>query len=81
MTTIIFIIIAIVSIVASFMLPNYFSNNSVDNILDIAGFVIVPIGIAGLIGKLLNRRDMKRGYCSSAIDEEKFEEYERLKEK
>lgn len=44
----------------------------------IAGTLFV-IGILGLIGRYLNNKDMKRGYCDSGISQEKINEYQKSK--
>ncbi|MDD3594906.1 hypothetical protein [Sulfuricurvum sp.] len=37
------------------------------------------IGILGLIGRYLNNKDMKRGYCDSGITQERINEYQKSK--
>lgn len=37
------------------------------------------IGILGLIGRYLNNKDMKRGYCDSGITKERIDEYQKSK--
>ena len=37
------------------------------------------IGILGLIGRYLNNKDMKRGYCDSGITQERIDEYQKSK--
>lgn len=36
-------------------------------------------GILGLIGRYLNNKDMKRGYCDSGITQERINEYQKSK--
>jgi hypothetical protein len=42
----------------------------------IFGGVLVLIGIAGVIGRWLNNRDTKRGWCESGISEEQITAYQ-----
>ena len=42
----------------------------------IIGGVLVLIGIAGAIGRWLNNRDTKRGWCESGISEEQITAYQ-----
>jgi hypothetical protein len=37
------------------------------------------IGIFGLIGRYLNNKDMKRGYCESGITQEQIDGYQKSK--
>lgn len=42
----------------------------------IIGGALVLIGIAGGIGRWLNNRDTKRGWCESGISEEQIDAYQ-----
>lgn len=41
----------------------------------IFGGAMVLIGIAGIIGRWLNNRDIKRGWCESGITQEQIDAY------
>ena len=37
------------------------------------------IGLLGLVGRYLNNKDMKRGYCESGITQEQIDAYQKTK--
>jgi hypothetical protein len=56
----------------------YGFNESINPTTIIAATLCV-IGILGLIGRYLNNKDMKRGYCDSGITQERIDEYQKSK--
>lgn len=43
------------------------------------GLWVIIIGLLGLIGRYLNNRDRKRGYCDSGIPQERIDAYKNEK--
>ena len=49
------------------------------NPVTIIAYTLVIIGLLGLVGRYLNNKDMKRGYCDSGIPQERIDTHKNKK--
>ena len=49
------------------------------NPVTIVAYTLVIIGLLGLVGRYLNNKDMKRGYCDSGIPQERIDTHKNKK--
>lgn len=64
-----FTVAASVGIMIGWISNNKLVFNSIIDPIVIIGGILAIIGIAALFGRYLNNQDIKKGYCSSGIDE------------
>jgi len=75
MNTKLSILVLIVIVTAIFALCSPVCNVNCHSEIIIGG-VLVLIGIAAAIGRWLNNRDTKRGWCESGITQEQIDAYQ-----